>query len=45
MCILAAVLAPPDPISMILLAVPLIALFEVSIIAAQLVEPKPVKED
>jgi len=45
MCVLAAVLAPPDPISMILLAVPLIALFEVSIIAAQLVEPKPKKED
>jgi sec-independent protein translocase protein TatC len=45
MCVLAAVLAPPDPISMVLLAVPLIALYEVSIIAASLVEPKPVKED
>ena len=45
MCVVAAVLAPPDPISMVLLAVPLIALFEVSIIAANIVEPKPAKED
>lgn len=42
--VVAAVLAPPDPISMLLLAVPLIALYEISIIAASIVEPKP-KED
>ncbi len=45
MCVLAAVLAPPDPISMVLLALPLMALYEVSIIAASMVEPKPAKED
>jgi sec-independent protein translocase protein TatC len=45
MCVLAAVLAPPDPISMIMLAIPLIALYEISIIAANIVEPKPAKED
>ena len=45
MCVVAAVLAPPDPVSMILLAVPLIGLFEISILAARLVEPKPVTED
>ena len=45
MCVVAAVLAPPDPISMLLLAIPLMGLYEVSIIAASLVEPKPAKED
>jgi len=45
MCVVAAVLAPPDPVSMILLALPLIALYEISIIAASYVEPKPAKED
>ena len=45
MCVVAAVLAPPDPVSMILLAIPLMALFGVSIIAARLVEPKPATED
>ena len=45
MFVVAAVLAPPDPVSMIRLALPLIALYEISIIAARLVEPKPVTED
>jgi sec-independent protein translocase protein TatC len=45
MCMVAAVLAPPDPVSMILLAIPLMGLFEISILAARLVEPKPVTED
>jgi sec-independent protein translocase protein TatC len=39
---LAAVLTPPDVITMSGLAVPLIALYEISILAARLVEPKPV---
>ena len=41
----AAILTPPDPMSQIGLALPLIALYELSIYAAKLVEPKPVKED
>ncbi len=41
MTVIAAVLAPPDPGSMIMLAVPLMALYEISIIAARIVEPKP----
>jgi sec-independent protein translocase protein TatC len=41
--VLAAVLAPPDPITMVGLAIPLVALFEISIFAARMVEPKPVE--
>ncbi len=41
MFIIAAVLAPPDVITQIGLAVPLIGLYELSIIAARIVEPKP----
>lgn len=41
MFVISAILAPPDPISMILLALPLMALYEISIIAAGFVEPKP----
>jgi sec-independent protein translocase protein TatC len=37
---LAAVLTPPDVITMSGLAVPLIVLYEISIIAARLVEPR-----
>ena len=40
MTVVAAVLAPPDPGSMIMLAVPLMGLYEISIIAARFVEPK-----
>ena len=43
MFIVAAILAPPDVITQCGLAIPLIALYEVSIIAAKLVEPKPVE--
>ena len=39
--VIAAILAPPDVITQIGLALPLILLYEVSIIAAKLVEPKP----
>lgn len=41
MFVIAAVLAPPDIITQCGLALPLIALYELSIIAARLVEPKP----
>jgi sec-independent protein translocase protein TatC len=41
MFIIAAVLAPPDVITQCGLAVPLIALYEISVIAARMVEPKP----
>jgi sec-independent protein translocase protein TatC len=44
MTVLAAVLAPPDPGSMIMLALPLVALYEISIIAARFVEPKPAED-
>ena len=36
-----AVLAPPDVITQCGLAIPLIGLYEISIIAARFVEPKP----
>jgi sec-independent protein translocase protein TatC len=41
MFIVGAILAPPDPITQCLLAGSLIALYELSIIAAKIVEPKP----
>jgi len=39
---LAALITPPDAISMMSLAVPLVLLYEVSIVSARLVEPKEV---
>ena len=42
MFIIAAILAPPDVITQCTLALPLIGLYEVSIIAARIVEPKVV---
>lgn len=44
MFVVAAVLAPPDVITQCGLALPLILLYEASIIAARLVEPKVVEE-
>ncbi|EHH69151.1 twin-arginine translocase subunit TatC [Gluconobacter morbifer] len=41
----AAVIAPPDAITMLSLAIPLVALYEVSILMARLVEPKPLTEE
>ena len=41
--VIAAVLTPPDVITQTGLAVPLIALYEISIFSARLVEPKPVE--
>jgi len=43
--VVAAVLTPPDVISQVSLAVPLILLYELSILLAKWVEPKPVEED
>jgi sec-independent protein translocase protein TatC len=43
MFVIAAVLAPPDVITQTGLALPLIALYELSILAARFVEPKPVE--
>jgi sec-independent protein translocase protein TatC len=43
MFVVAAILAPPDVITQTGLAIPLIALYEISIIAAKMVEPKPVE--
>ncbi len=45
MFVIAAILAPPDVITQIGLAVPLIALYEISIVSAKFVEPKPVEPD
>ena len=42
--VIAAILAPPDIITQTGLAVPLIILYEISIIAAGWVEPKPVED-
>ena len=41
----AAILTPPDPLSQIGLAVPIILLYEISIICARMVEKKREKED
>ncbi len=43
--VVAAILTPPDVITQTGLAVPLIGLYEISIICARLVEPKPVAEE
>lgn len=43
MFVIAAILAPPDVITQTGLALPLIALYEISIFAASMVEPKPVE--
>ena len=45
MFVVAAIVAPPDPLSMVMFAVPLIGLYEISIIAASYVEPKPAASD
>ena len=43
MFIIAAILAPPDVVTQCGLALPLIGLYEISILAARIVEPKPVE--
>ena len=42
--VVAAVLAPPDVITQVGLALPLMLLYEMSIIAAKIVEPKPIED-
>jgi sec-independent protein translocase protein TatC len=44
-CALAAVVTPPDPISMLSLAIPLVLLYEVSIWCVKLIELRRAKED
>jgi sec-independent protein translocase protein TatC len=44
MFVIAAILAPPDIITQVGLAVPLIALYEISIVTAGWVQPKPAEE-
>jgi len=44
MFIVAAILAPPDVITQFGLAIPLIGLYEISILTARLVEPKPLED-
>jgi sec-independent protein translocase protein TatC len=43
--IVAAVITPPDPISQLSLALPIIVLYEISILMAKLVEKKKAKRD
>ena len=43
--IIGAVLTPPDPVSQVILAVPLILLYEMSIILAKRVYPKPAGDE
>ena len=42
--VLAAVLAPPDPLSMIIMAIPLVVMFEITIWLAKLVESRTRKD-
>ncbi|MCW3475739.1 twin-arginine translocase subunit TatC [Limobrevibacterium gyesilva] len=44
MFVIAAILAPPDVITQCGLAIPLIGLYEISILAARMVEPKPAED-
>ena len=44
MFVVAAILAPPDVITQVGLAVPLIGLYEISILTARMVEPKPAED-
>ena len=45
MFIVAAIITPPDVISQVGLAIPLILLYELSIIAARIIAPKPIDRD
>ena len=39
--VVAAVLTPPDVVSQLLLALPMIALYELGILAARMIAPRP----
>jgi sec-independent protein translocase protein TatC len=43
--VVAAILTPPDVLTQTSLAVPLIILYEISIVAVRIVEPKPLEDD
>ncbi len=43
--VVAAIVTPPDPISQISLAIPIILLYEISIICAKMIEKKAAKEE
>jgi sec-independent protein translocase protein TatC len=43
MFVIAAILTPPDVLTQCSLALPLIGLYEISILSARMVEPKPVE--
>ena len=45
MCILAAVFTPPDPVTMVVMAVPLILLYEIGLLAAWLTRPRERAEE
>jgi sec-independent protein translocase protein TatC len=44
-CAVAAVITPPDPISMIAMAIPLMGLFEIAVFAVRIVEKRRVKAE
>jgi sec-independent protein translocase protein TatC len=44
-CAVAAVITPPDPISMIAMAVPLMGLYEIAILAVRLIEKRRLKAE
>ena len=45
MCVLAAVFTPPDPVTMVVMAVPLILLYEIGLLAAWLTRPREHAEE
>jgi sec-independent protein translocase protein TatC len=44
-CVVAAIFTPPDPISMVTLAVPLLILYEVSVLLARMVEKRKAEKE
>jgi sec-independent protein translocase protein TatC len=44
-CAVAAVITPPDPISMLAMAVPLAALYEIAVVAVRMLEKRRAKQD
>ncbi|HET6441249.1 MAG TPA: twin-arginine translocase subunit TatC [Phycisphaerae bacterium] len=45
MCVLAAVFTPPDPVTLVVMAVPLILLYEIGLLAAWLTRPREHAEE
>ena len=44
-CAIAAVITPPDPISMIAMAIPLMGLFEIAVLAVKFIEKRKAKAE